>query len=104
MLTSTARGGLFAGQERIEGAKTANQYCDSRGQHNPPKKPTATGLQAWGQSRQPWCSVPLLRMIRNISARTCDVMPTSSSKIAAESGRLARQSRPKPLGSSAAAS
>jgi hypothetical protein len=33
MLNSTARGGLFAGAERIESAKAANRYCDSLGKH-----------------------------------------------------------------------
>jgi hypothetical protein len=48
MLTSTARGGLFAGQERIEGAKTANQYCDSRGQHMIIRRTDANGIAGLG--------------------------------------------------------
>jgi hypothetical protein len=48
MLTSTARGGQFAGQERIEGAKSANQYCDARGQHMIIRRTDGNGIAGLG--------------------------------------------------------
>jgi hypothetical protein len=33
MLNSTSRGGLFAGKEKIDGAKAANAYCEAAGKH-----------------------------------------------------------------------
>jgi hypothetical protein len=48
MLTSTARGGLFAGQERIQGAKTANQYCDALGKHMIIRRTDTNGIAGLG--------------------------------------------------------
>jgi hypothetical protein len=48
MLTSTARGGLFAGEERIASAKAANQYCDARGQHMIIRRTDGSGIAGLG--------------------------------------------------------
>jgi hypothetical protein len=44
MLSSTARGGLFAGQDRINGAKTANSYCDAMGKHMIVRRVDSSGV------------------------------------------------------------
>ena len=48
MLTSTSRGGLYAGRERIEGAKTANQYCDAIGKHMIIRRTDSNGIPGLG--------------------------------------------------------
>ena len=48
MLASTARGGLYAGRERIEAAKAANQYCDSLGKHMTIRRTDGNGIPGLG--------------------------------------------------------
>jgi hypothetical protein len=48
MLTSTARGGLYAGQERIEGAKAANQYCGTLSKHMIIRRSDGNGIPGIG--------------------------------------------------------
>jgi hypothetical protein len=48
MLTSTARGGLVAGQDRIESAKAANQYCDALNKHMIIRRTDTNGIAGLG--------------------------------------------------------
>jgi hypothetical protein len=48
MLTSTARGGLYAGQERTESAKAANQYCDALSKHMVIRRIDTNGIAGLG--------------------------------------------------------
>ena len=48
MLTSTSRGGLYAGKERSEGAKAAHQYCDTIGKHMIIRRTDSNGIPGLG--------------------------------------------------------
>jgi hypothetical protein len=46
-VTSTSRGGLVAGKERINAVKTANAYCDKQGKHMIVRRTDTTGTAGW---------------------------------------------------------
>jgi hypothetical protein len=48
LLMATSRGGLFAGQERIDGLKAANRYCEQQDRHMIIRRTDTNGIPGVG--------------------------------------------------------